>query len=86
MGNGILSNWTVTRALYLIMGLFVVVQAVYEKQYFGIAIGGYFMAMAIFNFGCAAGGCCNTYMPDSTAKARETVNTTPIEFEEIKSK
>ncbi len=86
MGNGILNNWTVTRGLYLIMGLLVVVQSVYEQQYFGLAIGGYFMAMAIFNFGCAAGGCCYNYAPDNTAKATEKVTTTPVEFEEIKNK
>lgn len=85
MRNGILTNWTITRLLYLIMGVLLVVQSVYEQQYFGLAFGAYFMAMGIFNFGCAAGGCYgNACSIDARQKPDD--NTVEPVFEEIKNK
>ena len=72
-------TWTVARLLYLVMGLMLVTQAINEAQYLGVAIGGYFMAMAIFKFGCAAGNC--SYNPERQTPA---VNTIPTEAEETK--
>jgi len=57
MKERILTNWTFTRAFYLIMGLFVIVQSFMGQQWFGIAFGGYFAAMGLFAFGCASGNC-----------------------------
>lgn len=57
MKERILKNWTFTRAFYLIMGLFVIVQSFMGQQWFGIAFGGYFAAMGLFAFGCASGNC-----------------------------
>jgi hypothetical protein len=53
----ILTNWTITRAFYLIMGLFLIIQSFMSQQWFGIAFGGYFAAMGLFAFGCASGNC-----------------------------
>ena len=57
MKERILSGWTFTRALYLLMGAALVVQSFMEHQWWGLAFGGYFASMGIFNFGCAASGC-----------------------------
>jgi thioredoxin 1 len=57
MKERILTNWTITRAFYLIMGLFVIIQAFMGQQWVGIAFGGYFAAMGLFAFGCASGNC-----------------------------
>ncbi len=57
MKERILTNWTFTRAFYLIMGLFVIIQSIMSQQWFGIAFGGYFAAMGLFAFGCASGNC-----------------------------
>jgi hypothetical protein len=57
MKDRILTNWTFTRALYLIMGLFVIVQSFMSQQWFGIVFGGYFASMGLFAFGCASGNC-----------------------------
>ncbi len=57
MKERILSNWTFTRAFYLIMGFFVIIQSYMGQQWFGIAFGGYFAAMGLFAFGCASGNC-----------------------------
>jgi hypothetical protein len=57
MKERILTNWTITRAFYLIAGLFVIIQSAMGQQWFGIAFGGYFAAMGLFAFGCASGNC-----------------------------
>jgi hypothetical protein len=57
MKERILNNWTFMRALYLLMGIAVIVQSVMSQQWFGVAFGGYFASMGLFAFGCAAGNC-----------------------------
>jgi len=57
MKERILTNWTFARALYLIMGIAVIIQSVMSHQWFGVAFGGYFASMGLFAFGCAAGNC-----------------------------
>jgi hypothetical protein len=83
--KNILNGWTIPRILYTFIGIMVIANAIMEQQYWGIALGGYFAAMGIFNFGCAAGGCytgnCNT------APVRQPKNNlSQIDFEEIKNK
>lgn len=73
-------TWTAARLLYLVAGIMLVTQAIYEAQYLGLAIGGYFMAMAIFKFGCAAGNCNYTY----TQRQTPAVNTIPTEEQDTK--
>ena len=53
----VLTGWNLVRALYTAMGSMVIVQSIVEKQWIGIAFGGYFAAMGLFAFGCAAGNC-----------------------------
>jgi hypothetical protein len=53
----LINNWTIQRALYVIIGVFLIVQSVYDRLWFGIFFGGYFAAMGLFAFGCAAGSC-----------------------------
>ena len=73
MKERILTNWTITRAFYLIMGLFVIIQSFTSQQWFGIAFGGYFAAMGLFAFGCASGNCiggnCSTEAKKNTGEA-----------------
>jgi hypothetical protein len=57
MKERILKNWTFTRALFLIIGISVIVQSILDQQWFGILFGSYFAAMGIFSFGCASGNC-----------------------------
>jgi hypothetical protein len=65
MRQRILTGWTIQRALFLIIGIVILVQSIMQKQWIGVGVGGYFAAMGLFSFGCAAaGGCysgaCNT--------------------------
>jgi len=82
MKERILTNWTITRAFYLIIGIFVVIQSIINQQWFGIAFGGYFAAMGLFAFGCASGNCaggnCSTKSKQSTKE--------DVSFEDVKTK
>lgn len=85
MRERIFTNWTFTRALYLILGAVVVVESITSHQWFGIGIGGYFAAMGLFAFGCAAGNCFGgNCAVDPKQKVPTSVQ--EAEFEEVKSK
>jgi len=85
MKQRILTNWTFTRALFLVVGITVIVQSVLSQQWFGAIFGGYFAAMGLFAFGCAAGNChggnCSTEPKQKSNSAIEDVD-----FEEVKTK
>jgi len=57
MKERLLTQWTIPRVLFLIMGIMVIVQSAMSHQWFGILLGGYFASMGLFAFGCASGGC-----------------------------
>jgi hypothetical protein len=48
MKQRILTNWTFARALFLVVGITVIVQSVLSQQWFGAIFGGYFAAMGLF--------------------------------------
>jgi hypothetical protein len=85
MKERLLTNWTLARVLYLVMGIMIIVQTIMSRQWIGVAFGGYFASMGLFAFGCASGNCfggkCAT---DSTAKSESSIQN--IGFEELKSK
>lgn len=73
MSDRILKGWTFQRWLYLIIGRFVIAQAAVEQHGLFMLAGGYFAAMAIFNFGCAAGcsgGACSAEKNSSKTENR----------------
>ncbi len=83
MKERILTNWTFTRALYLIMGIAVIVQSVMSQQLFGVAFGGYFAAMGLFAFGCAAGNC---FGGSCEIEPKQKSIIQDVDFEEVKTK
>ncbi|HUM52494.1 MAG TPA: hypothetical protein PK431_11795 [Chitinophagales bacterium] len=80
MKNRILTGWNFQRAFYLLMGLFVIVNAIMTKQWFGAIFGAYFASMGLFSFGCAAGAC---YTSNNT-QTPTTNDIQNVEFEEVK--
>ena len=54
-------DWNLRRIIYLIGGIWAIVQSVMDKAWFLIPLGLYFVAMAIFKFGCASGNCATPY-------------------------
>jgi len=83
MKERILKNWTVMRILYVVMGGIVVAQSIATHEWAGIVFGGYFAAMGIFSFGCAAGNCAHTprRTPHTSTMA---VQEPDITYEEVK--
>lgn len=57
MKNRILTGWTWMRALYLIIGVVMVVQSIIDRQWLFVLFGAYVASMGIFAFGCASGSC-----------------------------
>lgn len=55
--QNILKNWDVRRILYLLGGIFFIITAIKDQTWWIAIFGVYFMSMAIFRFGCAAGNC-----------------------------
>jgi hypothetical protein len=45
------------RGIYLVMGIFVIIQSLWMHQWLGVLFGIYFASMGLFSFGCAAGNC-----------------------------
>jgi hypothetical protein len=80
MKERILTNWTFARALYLIIGIAVIIQSVMSHQWFGVAFGGYFASMGLFAFGCAAGNCATEQLQKSNTTIED------VKFEEVKTK
>ena len=50
-------SWHLKRILYLLGGLFFIAIAVKDQIWWIAVFGVYYMAMAIFKFGCASGNC-----------------------------
>lgn len=79
MKERILTGWTFMRALYLVMGVTLIIQAIVAKQYMLVALGGYFTAMSVFGIGCAGGRCA---VPPPSKK--QTTYNEDVTFEEVK--
>ena len=52
-----LKGFNARRVIYVVMGLFIIIQSAILGQWFGLIFGGYFTAMGFFGFGCASGNC-----------------------------
>ena len=57
MLNRIFTGWTFTRAAYLLIGTWVIVQSGFEGQWIGIVLGAWPAAMGLFGLACAGGNC-----------------------------
>lgn len=57
MKKRLFTGWTVTRIVYLVIGILVLVQAFSAEQWWGVALGSYVSLMGLFGFGCAGGSC-----------------------------
>ncbi|HJV19713.1 MAG TPA: hypothetical protein VJ552_07505 [Sediminibacterium sp.] len=76
----ILRNWTFMRALRLVLGIIIVVEAVMAKEVVFGLVGVFFSGMALLNTGCCGTGAC--YTPPVKRDAH--LNTTKdISYEEV---
>ena len=75
-------NWTIFRALRLILGIAILVQGIQAGDWLFALAGGLFTGMALLNAGCCAGGACT---PPPRTNHPLNDNTT-IEYEEVVNK
>ena len=83
MKERIVSNWTFKRAIYLIMGGFLIAQSIMSEQWFGVAFGSYCAAMGLFAFGCASGNCLGG---NCAVDPKQNATIQEVDFEEVKPK
>jgi uncharacterized membrane protein YhaH (DUF805 family) len=57
----LLTGWTMIRALYAIIGLWILAQSIVDQQWIVTLFGLYFASMGLFGFGCAGGTCYANY-------------------------
>ena len=77
MKNILLNNWTFFRAIRLIMGIAIIIQAIIAKDIlFGLA-GFVFSGMALFNAGCCGSNGCTTTPVNTKNKTKD------ISYEEV---
>ncbi len=85
MKERILTNWTIMRGFYLVVGLYIVTQSVINQEWFGVAFGGYFASMGLFAFGCASGTCGGGSCASTPTRHADTA-VQETTFEEVKVK
>jgi len=85
MKERLLTGWTFQRAIFVIVGLIIAIQAIVALEWLGAILGGYLFMMGLFGFGCATRGCfsgnCHT---EPSIKKQTSLN--DVEFEEVKTK
>lgn len=84
MKQRILTGWTFTRTLYVVMGALIIAQSVAQQQWVGILAGSYFASMGVLAYGCAAGSCSAVNRNADTKQGKAEIE--EIYFEEIKIK
>jgi len=57
MKQSLFRNWHVMRVVRLAFAVYLFTQAYYLQQWFFAAFGLFFLAQAVFNWGCGAQGC-----------------------------
>lgn len=65
MIQNLFKNWNFARLLHLLMGIFLVVEAVKSGMWFWVVIGAVFVAMPLLNIGCCNVGNCSVAKPIS---------------------
>jgi hypothetical protein len=75
----LLKNWNAIRMLRLSLGIFILYDGIRSHEWFFMAMGAYFTAMALLNIGCFGSQSC------AVPKQKSVVSEKPIEvdFEEI---
>jgi hypothetical protein len=77
MKNILFQNWTFFRAIRLIMGIAIIIQAIIVKDAFLGFVGVIFSGMALFNAGCCGSNGCTTTPVNTKNKTKD------ISYEEV---
>lgn len=85
MKENLLTGWNFRRALFLIVGIIILVQSGAKSDWLGVALGSYFAAMGLFQIGCAS-GTCFTQPIISKNDSNTPIEIEDVEYEEVKLK
>jgi hypothetical protein len=77
MKSSALTNWNFMRIVRLVLGIAIIVQSVFVKDWGMTVVGILFTSMPIFNIGCCANGGCSVPLKHSKPKTEE------ITYEEV---
>jgi hypothetical protein len=77
MKNILLNNWNFFRILRLILGVIIIVQSTYSKDWQISIVGLLFAGLALFNIGCCGASGCYTSSKSSQHNNKE------IKYEEV---
>lgn len=83
MKERLLTGWTITRVIYIGLGIMVTMNGIQASHWLSIFFGIYFASMGLFSFGCASGNCYTGYQRNNTDSA-STTDTMEVEYEEVK--
>ncbi|CAN5361310.1 hypothetical protein BH09BAC2_BH09BAC2_22090 [soil metagenome] len=83
MKERILTNWTIGRLLYFIPGIIIVIGSLLNREWPGVAFGGYFALMGLFGFGCASGNCGGVSCASGTQK-KSKISIEDVEYKGVK--
>lgn len=78
MKQALLSNWNFMRLIRLVLGIFIIVQAVLVKEWTMGLLGVFFTALPVLNIGCCGASGCAT-----PPKKNVETNTKDITYEEV---
>lgn len=85
MKERLLTGWTITRVIYIGLGIMVIMNGVQAHHWLSIFFGIYFASMGLFSFGCASGNCYTGYTTNQS-NPTTTTNIIEVEYEEVKQK
>lgn len=77
MLKNILSNWSLIRAVRLVLGVIIVIQGFIQKDYLFAFLGTLFAVLAFANIGCCGTSGCNTNIYSVNTKEKE------VQYEEV---
>ena len=70
-------NWDLMRVLRLVLGIFIIVQSIYTKEWLFVLAGAMFTLMPVLNIGCCGVSGCNTPVAKSNKQMED------ISYEEV---
>lgn len=73
MKQAIFSNWNFMRFLRFGLGIAIITQAIFAKDWTMGMVGLLFTAMPVFNIGCCAAGGCNTAVKNKMEHKKEII-------------
>lgn len=81
MRERILKNWSLVRIFYLLIGGYVAISALMDKQWLLVLAGLWFTAMGVFGLGCASGNCSTKIDSHNKDQDKESLE---VEYKEVK--